>query len=92
MRTTSTMKDTPSSDDEAGFKELQGMVLVQRRRIEERIAASVDKRKQLELETVRHQTRADMEREAAQRTQKKVDEELKVEDRLRTRLSQIGSL
>ncbi|KAF7918387.1 hypothetical protein EAE99_008983 [Botrytis elliptica] len=92
MRPTSTMKDAPNSDDEAGFKEMQEMVLVQRRRIEERIAASIDRRKQLELETIRHQTRADMEREAAEGTQKKVDEELKVEARLRTRLNQIGSL
>ncbi|KAF7944873.1 uncharacterized protein EAE97_005506 [Botrytis byssoidea] len=83
---------TPSSDDAAGFKEMQEMVLVQRRRIEERIAASIDRRKQLELETIRHQTRADMEREAAEETEKKVDEELKVEAQLRTRLNQIGSL
>ncbi|KAM0134124.1 hypothetical protein ACHAO1_005812 [Botrytis cinerea] len=87
-----TMENTPNSDDEAGFKEMQEMVLVQRRRIEERIAASIDRRKQLELETIRHQTRADMEREAAEGTQKKVDEELRVEARLRTRLNQIGSL
>ncbi|TGO15684.1 hypothetical protein BTUL_0037g00360 [Botrytis tulipae] len=92
MRPASNMKDTPSSDDEAGFKEMQEMVLVQRRRIEERIAASIDRRKQLELETIRHQTRADMEREAAEETQKKVGEELKVEARLWTRLNQIGSL
>ncbi|TGO25922.1 hypothetical protein BPAE_0070g00420 [Botrytis paeoniae] len=92
MRPTSTMEDTPTSDDEAGFKEMQEMVLVQRRRIEEIIAASIDRRKQLELETIRHQTRADMEREAAEGTQKKVDEELKAEARWRTRLNQIGSL
>ncbi|TGO58201.1 hypothetical protein BOTNAR_0185g00070 [Botryotinia narcissicola] len=92
MRSASNMKNLPSSDDEAGFKEMQEMVLVQRRRIEERIAASIDRRKQLELETIRHQTRADMEREAAEETQKKADEELKAEARLRTRLNQIGSL
>ncbi|KAF5874646.1 putative transcription factor homeo protein [Botrytis fragariae] len=92
MRPTSTMEDTASSDDEAGFKKMQEMVLVQRRRIEERIVASIDRRKQLELETIRHQTKADMEREAAEGTQKKVDEELKVEARLRMRLNQIGSL
>ncbi|TEY79718.1 hypothetical protein BOTCAL_0042g00180 [Botryotinia calthae] len=92
LRPENAMEDTPSSDDEAGFKEMQEMVLVQRRRIEERIAASIDRRKQLQLETIRHQTRADMEREAAEGTQKKVDEELRVEARLRTRLNQIGSL
>ncbi|TGO58954.1 hypothetical protein BCON_0049g00070 [Botryotinia convoluta] len=92
LHPTKTMKDTSSSEDEAGFKEMQEMVLVQRRRIEERIAVSIDRRKQLELETIRHQTRADMEREAAEGTQKKVDEELKVEARLRTRLNEIRSL
>ncbi|KAF7886863.1 uncharacterized protein EAF02_003510 [Botrytis sinoallii] len=72
MRPTSTMKDAPNSDDEAGFKEMQEMVLVQRRRIEERISASIDRRKQLELETIRHQTSADMGREAAKEPRKKL--------------------
>ncbi|KAF7956526.1 hypothetical protein EAE96_003862 [Botrytis aclada] len=92
LRPTNTMEDTPSSEDEAGFKEMQEMMLVQRRRIEERIAASIDRRKQLELETIRHQIRAEMEREAAEGTQRKVEEELKVEARLRNRLDQIRSL
>ncbi|KAJ8070765.1 hypothetical protein OCU04_001131 [Sclerotinia nivalis] len=66
--------------------EFKGMMLTEYRKIEEKLAASAERKKKLQDKILAHQARAEMERKAAEASLKEVEVEVKFEASLRGEL------
>ncbi|KAF7868544.1 hypothetical protein EAF04_005075 [Stromatinia cepivora] len=79
-------KTTSSSHKNLYSFEFKRMMLTEYRKIEEKLAASAERKKKLQEKILAHQARAELERKAAEASQKEVDVEEKLEASLRGEL------